>query len=304
MIGAGLPSSSADWPAGVLEALRQFRQGDLVASPTMAYLADPLAPIWEESVRFARELASAGDEMAPDIIHLPEGLRPPFGMITTQTCDVVEEDSPTPVWPWVQLVPVYEVGDDLNSGEQGLLRSGRGSRRLLHIPALKPGFFVADFRFSFPVEKGWLARQERVDGFGNEEHRQRVGDRVALLGGRPAFAGIFVATVQLPLTQALRELKNTNRDLFNKMDQDVPELGVRLDSRLNPSTAQVVVICDSALDEEQLAWWQSWWDGRREPAAQAGIQLQALDFKVLDDSFSAAEYRQLTHLPLANVSPD
>jgi hypothetical protein len=270
----------------------------------MAYLTDPMAPIWAESARFAEDLAAAGEEMRPDVIHLPERLIPPFGMITTQTCDIVEEDSPAPAWPWVQLVPVYEMAGDFNSGERKLLRDGRGSRRFLHVAGLTPGFYVADFRFSFPVEKGWLARQSRVDGFGTEDLRQRVGDRVALLGGRPAFAGTFVATVQTPLSRALRELKAANRELFGRLDDHVPELGVRLDSRLAPSTAQVIVICNAALDTEETAWWNQWWDGCREPASKAGISLQALDFRVLDESFSAAEYRQITHLPLANVSPD
>ena len=43
-------------------------------------------------------------------------------------------------------------------------------------------------RISFPVEKGWLARQAKLDGFGSEELRQRFGDGLALLSGRPAFA--------------------------------------------------------------------------------------------------------------------
>ncbi|MHB1536214.1 MAG: hypothetical protein ACYC1D_16710 [Acidimicrobiales bacterium] len=270
----------------------------------MAYLTDPTAPIWEESIRFAAELAEAGEDLEPDVIHLSEGIRPPFGMITTQTCDIVEEDAAVPVWPWVQLVPVYDMRDELNSGQKKQLSEGRGFRRLLHVPALPIGFYAADFRLSFPVEKGWLARCEPIDGFGTEELRQRVGDRVALLGGRPAFAGTFVATVQAPLTTALRQMKQENRELYDKLDRDVPELGVRLDSRLNPSTAQVVVICNASLDEEEKEWWNRWWDDRRAPASEAGITLQALDFKVLDEGYSAAEYRQLTHLPLANVSPN
>jgi hypothetical protein len=270
----------------------------------MAYLTDPLAPVWEESRRFAAQLAEAGEDLVPDVIHLPEPIRPPYGMITTQTCDLVEEDSDAPVWPWVQLVPVYDMSDELNSGERKQLQGGRGFRRFLHVPALATGFYAADFRFSFPVEKGWLARQARIDGFGSEELRQRVGDRVALLGGRPAFARTFVETVQAPLTTALRQLKQTNRHLYDRLDRDVPELGVRLDSRLNPSTAQIVVVCHSPLDKEETEWWNSWWDDRRGPASEIGISLQALDFKVLDAGYSAAEYRQLTHLPLANVSPD
>lgn len=304
MIGAGLPGSAADWPEGILNALKQFRQGDLVALPPMAYLADPHAPIWEASKVFAEQLAAAGEEMKPDVIHFPEGLLPPYGMITTQTCDIVEEDAPCPVWPWVQLVPVFEMGSDIETRDQKLLRKGQGWRRLFHVPALTPGFYVADFRISFPVEKGWLALQARIDGFGSEELRQRVGDRLALLGRRPAFAGAFVRTVQGPLVDALKVLKNTDRQAFDRMNELVPEVGVLLDSRLSPTTVQVVVLCREPLADMRKDWWNAWWDGCRQQAASEGITLQALDFKVLDEHYPAIDYLKLTILPLLNLSPD
>jgi hypothetical protein len=270
----------------------------------MAYLADPEAPVWAESVRFAGEVATSGDPSEPEIIRFPDGLTPPYGMVTTQTCDLVEEDADPPSWPWAQLVPVYDMDGALNSGVKKLLQQGGGRRSLLHVPALSPGFFVADLRISFPVEKGWLARQARIDGFGTEELRERVGDRLALLSGRPAFAGSFVATIQKPLTEALRELKRADRAAFDRMNEAVPEVGVLMDSRLTPSDVQVVVISSVPLDGPETEWWNAWWDGCRQRAADVGISLQALDFKVLDNTYSAAEYRRLTHLPLANVSPD
>jgi hypothetical protein len=131
-----------------------------------------------------------------------------------------------------------------------------------------------------------------------------VGDRLALLSGRPAFAGSFVKTIQGPLTTALKELKRDDRITFDRLNEAVPEVGVLLDSRLNPTTVQVVVICNVPLDEGLTEWWNAWWDTCREGAAVVGITLQALDFKVLDESYSAADYRRLTLLPLANVSPD
>ena len=275
-----------------------------MADPPMAYVADPEAPVWAESVQFAEEVTITGDPSEPEIIRFPEQLTPPYGMITTQTCDLVEEDADPPGWPWAQLVPVYDMDEALNPGEKKLLRQGQFRRSLLHVPALTPGFYVADFRISFPVEKGWLARQARVDGFGTEELRQRVGDRLALLSGRPAFAGSFIATIQNPLIKALRELKRADRPAFDRMDEVVPEIGVLMDSRLNPSNVQMVVVSTAPLDAAQTEWWNAWWDGCRQKASTVGIILQALDFKVLDENYSAAEYRRLTRLPLPNVSPD
>jgi len=304
MIEAGLPRSADEWPHGVLGALRAFRQGDLVIEPPIAYLADPQAPVWAESARFAAEVAASGDPPEPEIIRFPDGLIPPYGMITTQTCDLVEEDANPPKWPWVQLVPVWDMDAVLDSGQKRLLGAGRGRRSLLHVPALAAGFYVADLRISFPVEKGWLARQARIIGFGDEEARQRVGDRLALLSGRPAFAGKFVSSIQNPLTEALRELKRTDREAFDSLDELVPEVGVLMDSRLNPSDVQVIVLSTAPLNPIQIQWWNMWWDSCRERARAVGITLQALDFAVLDENYTAAAYRRLTHLPLPNVSPD
>ena len=269
----------------------------------MGYLGHPAAPVWFESFRLAEELTAIGEPLTPEIIQFPETLAPAYGMITTQTCDIVEEDRELPVWPWVQVVPVYDVDSALNSGDKRLLRGGRGRRRLLHVPAISPGFYVADFRISFPVEKGWLAEQECIDGFGAEDLRHRVGERLALLGGRPAFSGSFVRAVQDPLTKSLRDLKQADRPLFDAIDAAVPEVGIRLDDRLAPSTAQVVVLCDTPLTEAQREWWHDWLDSCRSDAATAGITLQALDFRELD-SMAATEYRQMTIMPLVNVSPD
>ena len=91
---------------------------------------------------------------------------------------------------------------------------------------------------------------------------------------------------------------------FDRMDEVVPEIGVLMDSRLNPSNVQMVVVSTAPLDAAQTGWWNAWWDGCRQKASTVGIILPALDFKVLDENYSAAEYRRLTRLPLPNVSPD
>lgn len=304
MIDAGLPQSRSEWPDGILDELRKFTQGDLVALPPIGYFADPTSPIWEASRVFANELITNNEPPQGDFIYFPDRVRPPYGMITTQTCDLVEEDSSKPRWPWIQLVPVYDMAMDLNSGQKGDLKKGKGRYHQLHIPALEPGFYVADLRLSLPVEKGWLAKQERIDGFSTEELRQRVADRLALLAGRPAFAGSFVSTIQGPLISEFKTLKTKNREAFDRLDDAVAEVGVKLDKRLDPSNVQVVVICNTQLTKDQLDWWNSWHDACRQKAAEVGIALQALDFKLLDSSYSAAEYRQLTLLPLVNISPD
>lgn len=84
----------------------------------------------------------------------------------------------------------------------------------------------------------------------------------------------------------------------------MPEIEVLMHSGFNPSSVQIVVLSTLLLEESQIDWWLTWWDEGRKLAGDNGIVLQALDFRVLDDNYSAAAYHRLTHLPLINISPD
>jgi len=227
-VDAGLPEGPETWPPGALAALRLFVQGDVVETPPLFYFADPSRPVW------ARTRAYAIDSEGPEVIEMPAAAGPRYGLITTQTCDIGEEDADRPIKPWVQISPIYDRSRDLDSGWRRKLRRGEGPRYLMHLPALPDGFWVADFRIEVPVEKGWLATRRRLDGFADEATQRRVGERIAMLRSRPAFAGRFVELVQRPLVAALRDLRARNRDLYDRMDSQVNEVAVELDSLLDP----------------------------------------------------------------------
>ena len=215
-IDAGLPISSDSWPAGTLDALKNFLQGHAVEKPPLFYFADPSRPIW------ARTHSYTQDSEGPEVIELPEQSGPPYGLITTQTCDIGEEDADTPIRPWVQLCPVYDRSSDLDSGWRKKLRKGGGPRFLMHLPAIQNGFWVADFRIETPVEKGWLATCTPIDAFGDEAVQRKVGERVAMLRSRPAFAARFVDLVQRPLVTALKQLRAEDLTLYQKMEDARP----------------------------------------------------------------------------------
>ena len=63
-------------------------------------------------------------------------------------------------------------------------------------PMPEDGFWFVDLTFEVPAERGWLARQERIDGFGDETRREEVGRRLAWLRSLPTLDGRFVAAVQ------------------------------------------------------------------------------------------------------------
>ena len=296
-IDAGLPDGPEAWPTGVLGALRQFVQGDVVEGPPFFYFADPSRPIW------ARTRAYAADSSGPEVIEMPAGAEPPYGLITTQTCDIREEDSDSPVRPWVQISPVHDRSGYLNSGERRLLSRGQGPRYLMHLPALPSGFWIADLRIEVPVEKGWLATRTKLDGFTDEAARRRVGERVAMLRSRPAFAGRFVSLVQRPLVEALKGLRSADQELYIRMQEQVDEVAVELDSMLDPREARVTLLVTGDVDGEVADWWSTWWATTTEICAAGGLTLHAFGIRSTSD-VTVAEYRRMTTVPLARISPE
>lgn len=295
-IDHGVPESRTNWPQDVLHALERYSQGHVVEGPPFFYCADLRWPIW------ARSMAYATDSQEIEIVEAGPQAEPKYGIITTQTCDIIEEGKSKLIYPWIQVAPIYN-RSDLNSGMRDLLAAGKGPKHLYHIPALPDGFWVADFRIEVPVEKGWLTGRSPIEGFGDEELQERVGRRLADLRCRPAFAGAFVEAVQRPLGSTLRELKKSDTHLYNRVCNQIDEIAVRLDSNLNPTHAQVIAITTSEAGEDVKNWFSNWWDDTRPKAAGLGITLLAPEFR-LEVDIMLAEYRRMTIMPVDRASPE
>ena len=290
--------------------MRQFRQGDVVAGMPYFYWGDPERPVLSLTGKFADE--------GEGLVEAAERFR--YGMIATQTCDIAEEDAPQPGQPWVHLCPVYNAEDTyrpdnlppdapedslpklLPGQERKLIRQGR-SQRYLWLPALPEGCWVADLRLLLPVEKGWLSERQPLPAFANEADRLQVGHRLAWLHDRPAFDGRFVSSVQRPLVVALRALRKDNPQLFDRLSEQVAEVGVSTDTNIEIDIAEVVVLCHTPPDGDILDWFGAWWAASFEAAAERSLTLLPLRIEHLEQ-MSAAEYRRLTRLPLAAVSPN
>lgn len=310
MIPAQIPAGREQWPAGVLERLKRFRQGDVVADMPYFFWGEPQQAILSLTAKFADE--------GEGLVEAAERFR--YGMITTQTCDIAEEDAPQPGQPWVHLCPVYnaeetyrpdglppEAPDDdlpklLHGKDRSLIRKG-GLQRYLWLPAIPDGCWVADLRLLIPVEKGWLAQQEPIHAFHEEADRLEVGHRLAWLHHRPAFDGRFVSSVQQPLVVALRALRKDNPELFGRLSDQVAEICVSTDTNIKIDIAEVIVLCHQQPDSDVIAWFEHWWAGSFEAAAEESLTLLPLRIEPLDQ-MSASEYRRLTRLPLAAVSPN
>ena len=294
----GLPGDRMAWPEGVLVALSAFSQGSVVARPPLFYFANPSLATWARTRDYTD---GAEGSNAGLVIEAGPKTQPEYGVITTQTCDVVEEDATTPKRPWVQISPIYDLSD-LPLGTRGQLERNEGPAYWFHIPALPDGFWVADLRIEVPVEKGWLSGRVPIDGFENEALQRSLGRRLALIRERPAFAGRFVELVQLPLQAALKDLKRTDKELYIETERSTDHLAVGLDSHLEPAFAKLLVIGRGTMPGQVVSWWSDWWETIVDDAAAHGLTVPPLEF-LSPSEITLERWRQFTRLPIHNVSP-
>jgi hypothetical protein len=301
VIPAGIPPRRADWPQDVLRAAARFKQGDLIADVPFFYFADPALPVHALTAEYA------GD---PPVV-CEDTVRLRFALLVSQTCDIVEEDSDPPLWPWVQVCPTYQAdatlpnGDHLlNGGERKLIAAGR-RQQFVHLTAApSAGMWVADLRVLLPIEKSVLARRDPLPAFATETERLMLGRRLSYLYSRPAFDGRFSRAVHLPLLKALRKVRTEDPMLWERMNDQISEIGVQTDLNFKMGFVEVHLLHESgAIDDDVSEWFRWQWDLWSETANEAGLTLLPLQQSNLD-KLSASTYRKLTRLPLAQVSPD
>jgi hypothetical protein len=297
-ISAGMPSSRAEWPPGVLDACAAFVAGDVVSDPPLFYWAAPERAVWG-ATRSYREGSSG-----PEIVDA-SAYAPPFGVITSQTCDLGEIDFEPPIRPWISIAPVYDMAEELDGAAQSLLKKGRGTIFLLHLPALshiRSGFWVADLRIEVPIEKSWLSGRQPVKGFISEIQQQSVVERVAAIRVRPAWAEVVVEVVQRVLVGELSRLRSENRELFKSVASSVAEIGARSDSLLRPTFVQLGAFAAGDLPTQVAGWWEQLTDTVRDVADGRGLTVMAPVVENLVNC-SVSRYRQFTPVPLTRYSP-
>jgi hypothetical protein len=283
MIDSGVPPGRDHWPDGILEALLPWEQGDLVQSVPIFYFADSGSPIWNETAAYT------STSLGPEVILASDNA--PYGMVTTQTCDIAEEESTRPMRPWVQLAPVYKISD---KGWAKKLQQGGGPRYWLWVPGIpEDGVWTADLRIEIPVEKGWLAGQPRIEGFPSEETRQAVPRRLEYLRGRPAFSREFNAAVYVPLIRLLDEA--SGEESTDGIAGLLAEVAVQVDSYLHPNDVQLIFLSDDPLPGGVRERLRQWKDAVGDTAREAGITIHALEFGELS-AVSLARYRRMVTL--------
>lgn len=295
---SGMPQSREDWPPEVLDAAARFTCGDIVESPPNFYYADPEHAVLEYTKRYAEEGVTEAEVI--DAYNTAA----PFGVITSQTCDIGEIGFAEPSHPFVSVSPVFDGTSSLDGSTRSLLKKGKRIGPFYHVPLLSEhatGFWVADFRIEMPIEKGWLVKRDPIKGF-VEEHARMIPKVLADIRDRPAWAPSVSDHLQPMLLQQLKELKLTDPAIFELVTTEIEEIGARSDSMLEPTWVQLAAFTVGQVSPETKGWWTAVNDVLREEAGRHGLVFHQPETLGLEEC-PVMTYRRFTTFPLTRFSP-
>lgn len=288
MIDGRLPDP---WPDAVLESVRRWRQGYVVETPPFFYQRSEANPVWR------LELEADGETREEELVELEHSERSHYGLITTQTCDLLEEGRPRQ--PWFAVAPVYDFTNRMQPGQLPQLQKGYISHLVLLSAAWLPsGEWVADLRIEMPIEKGWLVGREPRHGFAELREYERLAARLASRRGRPALSTQLTVSLTRPLRDWLTGPGRASRDSIESLRARV--VG---DPVVSAQAELLVIVKDEGLPPEIKSAWDEWELARIEAAEPEGVVLFPFRYGTLDD-FTARDIETSLRLDFDHLSPD
>jgi hypothetical protein len=261
VLDAGLPAS---WPDAVVNATDRFTQGHLIERPPLFYGANLDHPVWVLSS--ASVDTTPIDERPDALVDLAQDQRPSYGLITTQTCDLAEDDR-APRQPWFAVAPVFRF-------EQSDRALQRDYVTALDPPAIAGRVWAADLRIEIPLEKSLLVGRDPIEAFPDEGGYVDLANLLARRRGRPALASVFHEVLG-GTTAQLKEEGGGRRGQARAVRQQIYRLKLAIQdgTRLGPRAARIYVVLRGDLTPEVEEWFGTWWDRARAVAEAHGLQL-------------------------------
>lgn len=261
MIQEGLQE---EWPSSIRAAVEPFQQGHLIASPPIFYASNLGAPIWSPGRALAGEIPE--EERGLELIELDPTQGPPYGAITSQTCEIAE-DRPDMLYPWVQVAPVYRCDPKSKLFERDFILS-------LDPPQLEGQGWVVDLRLELPLEKSVLLDRAPIEAFPDQNGYEDFGNQLGAKRGRPALGGVIYEV----FTATMLAVRNANKPAKKKVkrfrdDIHKLKLGIEEGTRLEPTAARLYVVTHTEPGEEMREYFGEWWDQASQRAAAAGLDL-------------------------------
>jgi hypothetical protein len=262
-----------DWPSEVREALERFRLGNLISEPPFFFVRNPAFALWTPP-------AGSFDSDA-ELVELPREQRPPYGIITTQTCDLNEQRT-YPVQPCFQVSPVYRL--DIERGFQDPALERQYFHQLTS-PELGEKLCVADLRIEMPLEKSTLVGREPIQAFEDEQDEVDFAEKLGRRRDRAALGN----AINEVLDRTMRDRISANKNRARRVFASVMKLGLAITDgpRLQPLAAQLHIMTTIATPsvvtagaegplEELHEWFEAWWDRANVAGEQHDPKLRLL----------------------------
>jgi hypothetical protein len=287
VINEGLPE---EWPADVIAAVGAFQQGDLVERPPFFYVGSAKCGIWQ----LTRELGdpALGDEL----FELDPEFGPKYGMITTETCDLVEEDG-RPRQPWCAVAPVYDASSKMGENEIDLLNRGRYAFfRRVESSDLPGGLWVVDARIEFPMEKSWLVGRRPIRTCQDEVESQSLAGWLAGRRDRPILAKSLHRALITPMRRWIERMSTARRATAL---EGLSEVRMTISgSPMDPDGVGLILVSENdPISEAMRGEWEAKWPNWQSRLDSEQISLIGNSYRTYD-SLSARLYRESLQVPL------
>jgi len=200
------------------------------------------------------------------VVALESGARPPFGLITTQTCDLFEEGT-RQKQPWFSVAPVYDITEVLKNGQLAQIDRGEIGH-IVHLTGERfaNGIWVADLRIEVPVEKGWLVGRDPIGGFAERDEYLVLAARLAKRKGRPAISTEVTKALRKPLLEWLKGAGKPYRSEIHSIRVEAAG-----DLTTSKSAGLLVVSEADELSEKAKEAWNTWEKAVMDAAAKVGV---------------------------------
>ena len=272
---------AATWDQRVRDACAPYRQGHLIERPPFFYVASAAFGIYS----LTREYGNP--DLEDELFESAE--RPPYGLITTETCDLAEEDAKQPRHPWISVAPVYNMESRVDESQRENLQAHRIQyMRLLDPPGIGDGLWVADLRIELPLEKSWLVGRTPIESLRSHEDYEDLARQLAARRERPVLSGDVNHTLIRPLRRWVERMKPNRRDVALHGIAEVRILFAG--SPLNPDAASLLVLSKTEeISPDVQTIWKEKWESWKAAMDEIGVPLLDCQFETLD-TCSARRY--------------
>ncbi|MGC1759001.1 MAG: hypothetical protein WA742_06575 [Candidatus Cybelea sp.] len=280
------------WPDELKEALARLDQGDVLEGlPSLGYFG-------RKSTAATKACAELqGDDSAVELIEVTPA--PNAWIVVTQSCDIVEEDRPKPMFPFLLVAPVYRDGPGGDVPAFEVDNVGVSYLVRLTGPRFQGGSWVADLRYQQSIDKGLIIGATPSKGFATADEVRDFGRRLAEQATRPAFTKSIVDCIVKPLRTYFRKHENVRTAM--RETASLRELRLRISA--DSATAELIVVLgddgDVEVARDELA---NWWHTAVKKCRTSGLTLLGLKIGTLR-SLNADSYAQSDRLSIEWLIP-